>query len=230
MDLGLRFKQYQEYLTQANGKRLDQEIIEVLQNIDLSDWKGRFLQIGAVGQASWYQSLNFAARYKLSPVEIEGADFVASPHEIPLISKSIDVLYAPFIFDLGLEPKAFIDEADRVLASMGLMILIGLNPTSLWRISRFFSCTKRNWYQSATGCSAWYLRHLFHQLDYEVVDMEFFYFVPPFKNSKLIRYFSWVNRISKYMAFYPPSLYILVVQKKDQAFNGLLAVEKSPLC
>lgn len=230
MDFCDRFQQYEQWFSKPHAKYLEQEITEYLQHIDLSDWKGRFLQIGDLGDNTWSQSLKFASQYVILPLEKQGVDLIANPCEIPLASHSFDVIFAPFIFELGIDPKTFIEEADRVLSSMGLMVIVGLNPCGLWRLSRFFKFSKKAWYQSKQGSSAWAIRKLFQHLHYEVFEMGFFYFIPPVKQPKILRYFTWVNRISKFLAFYPPSVYLLVVQKRDIAMNGFLAVEKSTLC
>lgn len=230
MDFGLRFRQCEQWFSSAAGKRLEQELSQVLQQIDFSDWKGRFLQIGSTGENPWFSNLDFASKWLLLPYDKKGVDIIAHPHEIPLPSHIMDVVFAPFALDLGVDVGKFLFEVDRVLSSMGVVIFIGLNPTGVWRLSRFFSWSKKSWYQTKKSCSAWHLKKFLQQLDYQCLQLDFFYYIPPIQHPVLIRYFNWVNRLSKMIAFYPPSFYILSMQKKDIALSGLLPVEKSTLC
>ncbi len=230
MDYSSQYLKYNQWLLTPYGQRVVEEITDVFQQIDFSDWKGRFLQLGACGQNPWLEHLDFASKWLFLPHEQAQVDVISHPLEIPLPNQIIDVLFAPFIFDLGISPERFLFEADRVLSSMGLVIFVGLNPTSLWRMSRFVSFSKKQWYQSKQGASAWKIKKIFEHIDYQTLKMDFFYYMPPIQNTKLIPYFNWVNKLSKLIAFYPPSFYILILQKRDKSFTGLLTVEKSTWC
>ena len=230
MDYSDLFLKYDDWLSKPYGQRVVQEVSETIEQIDFSDWKGRFLQIGACGTNPWIDHLDFASKWLFLPVHHMVTDVVAHPLELPLPNQVIDVLFAPFIFDLGIAPEQFLFEADRVLSSMGLLIFVGLNPTSLWRISRFFSFSKKAWYQTNSGASAWHIKKIFEHIDYQTLKMDFFYYMPPLHNINLIRYFNWINKLSKLIAFYPPSFYVLVLQKRDKAFTDFLSVEKSTWC
>lgn len=227
MDLALKFKKYEQWFLSASGKRLEQELLQVLRQIDFSDWKGRFLQIGSSGENPWLSDLDFASKWLLLPHDKKNVDIIAYPHEIPLPSHILDVIFAPFVLDLGVDVEKFLFEIDRVLSSMGVVVLIGLNPTGVWRLSRFFSWSKKDWYQSKQSCSAWQLKKSLQQLDYQCLQLDFFYYIPPVQHPVMIRYFNWVNRLSRMIALYPPSFYVLMMQKNE---SGLLPVEKRILC
>lgn len=230
MDFSLKFKQCSQWFNSSHGKRVELELWQVLQQMDWTDWKGRFLQIGSIGHNPWLKDLDFASKWILLPYETKSSDIVAHPYEIPLPSQIMDVVFAPFVLDLGVDVQKFLYEVDRILSSMGCVIFIGFNPTSLWRISRFFSWSNKFWYQGRKGCSAWYIKKIMQEWDYDCLQMDFFYFIPPVQNPALIRYFNWVNRLSKIIAFYPPTFYVLKMQKKDKALSGLLPVEKTTWC
>lgn len=230
MDLGLKFKQCEQWFSSAAGRRLAQELSQIFEQIDFSDWKGRFLQVGCGFETPWLFDLDFSSKWRMLPFDKKEVDVRAYPHEIPLASHMIDVLYAPFVLELGVDIQKFIFEVDRILSSMGVVIFIGLNPTGLWRLSRFLSWSKKTWYQNNNAPSAWRLKKSLQQLDYDCLRMDFFYYIPPIQHPVLLRYFNWVNRLSKIIAFYPPGFYLLMMQKKDIALSGLLPVEKSTLC
>jgi len=221
---------YEMWFTRPYSERLLQEITKKIQQVDYGNLQGRFLQIGNCGINPWLEHLNFSSKWLVNRFYGQRIDAISLETQLPLPNNCIDVIFAPFLCDQGVQPELLVHELDRVLASMGLVILLGLNPTSLWRLSRFFSLSKKQWYQSKHQVSAWKLERLFANMNFTMVGMDFFYYIPPFKNIQLIRYFDAVNTLSKVIAFYPPSFYFLVMQKREESFTGLLTVEKNTWC
>jgi SAM-dependent methyltransferase len=99
---------------------------------DVFGWE--LLQIGAWGKArellagsrSRRQSLIAAAAFP------GGADILARPSQLPVISDSVDAVLLPHTLEFAPDPYAVLREVDRVLTGEGQLLVLGFRPWSLW--------------------------------------------------------------------------------------------------
>jgi SAM-dependent methyltransferase len=99
---------------------------------DVFGWE--LLQIGAWGKArellagsrSRRQSLIAAAAFP------GGADIIARPSLLPVISDSVDAVLLPHTLEFAPDPYAVLREVDRVLTGEGQLLVLGFQPWSLW--------------------------------------------------------------------------------------------------
>jgi len=219
------YRQMDDWFNTQAPDRLQAEVVEHIKRLDLFHLSQRFLQIGTCGHNLWLDVFGFQEAHVVSPILTPYADVVAQPYLLPFSNRSMEVVFAPFLFESGLQTEPLIHELDRVLQSMGLVVILGFTPIGLWKLSRLFKSKKHyNWYQMYPGHSYWSLRSAFRGLDYTQTDTKFFYYIPPFQKKILISYFDWVDRFSKLIAPYPPSLFLLVMQKQEPQFiTGHLA-------
>ena len=216
MDLGQQFFEFEQWFKSPSGQRFDLELSECLERIPPIRGGDTLLQIANCGQNSWLQCMNYKTQWILSPNPSLQTDIIASPLASPLAKHSVQSVFAPFLFDLMQgEPLFLVYELDRILQSMGHLVILGLNPTGLWKMSRFFSRQALHWYQQKMTYSYWKMKSLFKNLGYEQIDAQFFYFIPPVQSQSWINYFDIVNRISRFIAFYPPAFYLLTLQKRE---------------
>ena len=229
MDVYNSYQHLHDWFQTFAGQRLETEIMECLQHRELTGFNQSLLQIGDIGQNQWLSDLKFKNHWVYSPYPSSYANLIGFPTELPFANHSMDVLFAPFIFEMGLEIRPLINELDRVLESMGYLIIIGFNPLGLWKCSKYFARpSKRLWYQAYRGASFWSVKSMLMSLGYAQIDAQFFYYIPPVSNPTLINYFNVINRFAKLIAPYPPSFFMLVMQKRDADFT-LVGLEKTPL-
>jgi hypothetical protein len=226
MDVATRFEQFNEWFKTPHGLRLNEEISKLIAEHHFFQNKQVALQVGSCGQNPWL----FDNTYLLSPVKCKHADVITDPYHLPFGNHSVDALFAPFSLDLGLDVSKFLGEIDRVLVSMGYVMLLGLNPTGLWRMSRFFSQKSRNWYQYHSGCSYWKASHQLKQLGFSLQHVQFFYYLPPIQDKKSLSFYEWVNHFAKLIAPYPPAFYLVIMQKKIPQITPVIELEKTRLC
>jgi len=216
MDVSSRYQQLNDWFLTAHGEKLQLTIESLLQSVPMQNFSQRYLQIGSCGQNHWFSELHYSQKWLLSPCPLSENHLEADPYYLPFGSDALDVIFSPFALNMGLEPWRLIYALDQSLSSMGYLIFMGLNPMGIWRWSRFFG--KKQWYQSAGGCSFWRLKAILNYFGYRQVDAQFFYFIPPVQNQHLISYFDLVDRFAKLIPPYPPAFYFLVMQKQELDF------------
>ena len=94
------------------------------------------LQLGHCGDNPWLNNMNFSHKWVASPVSVENSHRVESAlNQLPFPRNSLDCVLAP----LSLEPfgssLTLLDEIDRVLKPMGHVIILSINPWSLWGVA-----------------------------------------------------------------------------------------------
>lgn len=228
MDVAKRYIQFNDWFKTAHGKILEQSLYDLLIKNNFFNCSQLSLQLGRFGENKWLIE-NPKRILLLSPCYDDKADVIAKPTEIPLKNHSIQQIFAPFVLDLGVPIESFAFEVDRLLSSSGRLLIVGMNPTGLWRMSRFF-VKKKQWYQFSSSCSYWCLSRYLKKIGFVMDDVQFYYYLPPVQNKKALRYFSWVNHFAKLIAPYPPAFYILIMHKYDPQMIGAIDLETAHLC
>jgi SAM-dependent methyltransferase len=60
-------------------------------------------------------------------------DLVCAEHELPLLRESVELVVLLHALEGASDPRLILGEVERVLAPEGSVIVLGLNPYSLWR-------------------------------------------------------------------------------------------------
>lgn len=68
--------------------------------------------------------------------ETQMAEIVCAPEALPLESDSVDLLVLLFSLELVEDPHGLLREVERVLIPEGQLVVVGLNPYSLWAMHR----------------------------------------------------------------------------------------------
>lgn len=99
---------------------------------DVFGWE--LLQVGAWGTARELLAGSRARRQSLVslPAFAGGADILARPSQLPLISDCIDAALLPHTLEFAPDPYAILREVDRVLVGEGQLLVLGFHPWSLW--------------------------------------------------------------------------------------------------
>lgn len=229
MDFVTGYLRMDHWFKTLAGQRLQTEIELCLKSIDLNHLNQNFLQIGSCGENLWLSQFTFKNRWLLNVFESRVGDLVGLPTHLPFSKESMQVVFAPFLFEFGMDANVMVNELDRILQSMGYVIILGLNPLAMWKVSRYMTRTRRHqWYQAFPGASYWAVKSWFKALGYEQTNAQFFYYIPPVKTKRFLDYYNLVNHFAKLIAPYPPSFFLLTLQKREQGFV-LTGLEKTPL-
>jgi hypothetical protein len=162
---------------------------------------------------------------------VQNANFY-SPHcavlqsaytDLPFASESISLALLPHTLEVGhAEAKLILHEAWRVLAPNAHLILMGINPLSLWGCYLPFS-KKRGlwtgyWHMMQTICQ-WILA-----LNGKICHIESFFFRPPLSSRPgtwLFNQLVWLEKISPWLFPYQGGIYLIIAQKQVPQMTSL---------
>lgn len=90
--------------------------------------------MGAWGSARELLAGSRARRQSLIsvPALAAGADVLARPSQLPVLSDCIDAALLPHTLEFAPDPYAILREVDRVLVAEGQLLVLGFRPWSLW--------------------------------------------------------------------------------------------------
>jgi SAM-dependent methyltransferase len=99
---------------------------------DVFGWE--LLQVGAWGSARELLGRSRTRRQSLVAAAAfpDGADIIARPSALPVVSDSIDAVLLPHTLEFAPDPYAVLREVDRVLTGEGQLLVLGFRPWSLW--------------------------------------------------------------------------------------------------
>jgi SAM-dependent methyltransferase len=99
---------------------------------DVFGWE--LLQVGAWGRGRQLLGRSRTRRQSLVAAGAfpDGADVVARPSALPVLSDSIDAALLPHTLEFAPDPYAVLREVDRVLVGEGQLLVLGFRPWSLW--------------------------------------------------------------------------------------------------
>lgn len=128
------------WLRSPRGKRLlaleAQELKRVLPEV----FGRHMIQIGSWGEGDeLLRNAETLHRAVIGTVNDFGAQALASPEELPLMSKSVDGVVLPHTLEFAHSPHNVLREASRVLTDRGRLFVIGFNPWGGWAMRQRLS-------------------------------------------------------------------------------------------
>lgn len=107
---------------------------------------------------------------------------VADYGELPLASQSIDLVVLPHQLECSLDPHQLLREVDRVLRPEGHLVILGINPWSLWGARQVMPCWLAPAFLPRTGLiSAPRMRDWIRLLGFEPADTVYGIYTWPFQ-------------------------------------------------
>ena len=151
----------------------------------------------------------------------------ARAEDLPVATDSIDVMVLPHILEYSKDAHKLLREMDRALIGDGHVIIIGINPFSLWGLWHLFLCW---WGEMPWGgrlISAPRLKDWLSLLDFEVKRSAGFFFLPPLKSGKWLQRFIPLERLGRYCWPFFGGLYAVVARKRTIPLNPIKLPWKS---
>ncbi len=115
---------------QPLGTRLWQAELKTLSSLLADRHLPRALIVG--GPADNAELCDSTYRVTLGPRPPGHGDLWASPEELPLLSRSFDLVILVHVLEYSAYPGLMLSEVHRVLAPEGLLALVAFNPNSFW--------------------------------------------------------------------------------------------------
>ena len=150
---------------------------------------------------------------------------------LPFANDSINLVLMPHTLETNQNTaQAILAEAWRVLAPSGYLIILGVNPISLWGLYRLFSFGNKpvwdgHFHTIQTLCQ-W-----IHFLGGEIQHTESFLFRPPLSSTPglyLFKKLALLERVSPWLIPYMGGIYLIIAEKRIKRFNGLGLVWQFP--
>jgi SAM-dependent methyltransferase len=142
----------------------------------LPDVFGRHvLQIGSWGRGDeLLSSSETLHRATIGTVAGLGAQALAEPERLPVMSKSVDAVVLPHTLEFAHSPHNVLREATRVLTDRGRLFVLGFNPFGAWVLRQRFGLGYRAFPPPARYYGVGRLWDWLELLDFEVAEVRRF--------------------------------------------------------
>lgn len=149
---------------------------------------------------------------------------------LPFANDCINLILMPHTLDVSKSSaQAILTEAWRILAPNGHLIILGINPVSLWGLYSLFSNKGSVWdgrFHTIHTLCQW-----INFLGGEIQHTESFLFRPPLSSPPglwLFRKLAWLERVSPWLIPYMGGVYLIIAEKRIKRLNGLGLVWQFP--
>jgi len=158
---------------------------------------------------------------------------------LPFRSASLDLVVMPHTLELAADPHQALAEAARVLMPEGRLVIVGLNPTSLWglrqragRLRQQLNLGHDALYLPQAGefIGYWRLRDWLRLLGFEIEGGRFGCYRPPLRSPGWLERFAWMERAGDRWWPVLGAVYFLVAVRRERGLRlvGRLRTERVP--
>jgi SAM-dependent methyltransferase len=128
------------------------------------------------------------------------------PEALPFPDQSLDLVVLPHTLELAVDPHQALAEVSRVLRPEGRVVVIGLNPVSLWSLRQHLGRARRAvglgrapLYLPRTGefIGYWRLRDWLRLLSFEAERARFGCYRLPMRSSPWLDRFAWMEAVGE---------------------------------
>lgn len=210
-------------LKHAYGQQVQQQIRLQLQHLTDKQHYGHVLQLGlpevALLPESQYTHLHVAA-------EID-APIIAEWERLPFATESMDLVILPFVLSQHPNAHAVLREAQRVVCGYGQILVLDLNPYSLWRL-------RGKHLQAATACSHTHtvtprrLADWLQLLDMQPQVSRYINYLPLCPNPQQAQKWQWMEAAGNRWWPQAAALYAMLAVKQTVYLRPLLKDNKRP--
>ncbi len=164
---------------------------------------------------------------------------------LPFESNSLDLIVLPHALELADDPHQTLREVERVLRPEGRLVILGLNPASLWGLRQNLGRLRRHvWPGSPDGLflpragefiGYWRLRDWLRLLNFEVERAQFGCYRPPLRTEPWLKRWQWMEEAGMRWWTVFGAVYFMVAVKRVHgmrlvglARNKKLAAKAAP--
>ena len=172
-------------------------------------------QLGHIGKLDLMDACVAPTRILLEDHDGTGGCRVRSiPEELPLDTKSTDVLLLPHTLDFCDDPHQVLREVSRVLRPEGHVVILGFNPVSLWGFRRLIARRPR----TAPWCGKFFrlarIKDWLALLDFETTHGSMIYYRPPLHNEGFMQRLHFLDRMGDRWWPMMAAVYLVVAKKR----------------
>lgn len=175
-------------------------------------------QIGSFGSAGLLEASRIGHKMVLRiPGGVDagsGVTLACFPESLPFAADSIDVVVLPHVLEFTPSPHRVLREVERVLIGEGHLVLLGLNPWSLWGLWRFVL----GWREDPPWCGQYYalarLRDWLALLDFDLVHVDRFSYRPPLRSIAVMDRLQVLEQLGRYLWPLFAGAYLVIARKR----------------
>jgi ubiquinone/menaquinone biosynthesis C-methylase UbiE len=183
------------------------------------------LQLGNCGDNLWLKKLNYTHKWIASPFSLANTIHIeCALNHLPLDRNSVDCIIAPLTLEPFGNNLSLIDEIDRVLNPMGFIILLSINPWSLWGGALKSGALHFYSDQKVKMRTPFSINRVFLQRGYKQYSLSNFCYIPPVNRVSLIKKFTFLDEIGKMLWPFPSGFYCYIAQKYQLINHSLKAI------
>ncbi len=143
-----------------------------------------------------------------------GPALQCEPGALPIAADSIDVVVLPHTLEFDSDPHQILREVERVLIGEGHVVIMAMNPWSLWGLWRLLLAWKSEPPWCGKFLSATRLKDWLKLLGFDIVSTFFVFYRPPFRHAGLLTRLAFLEKLGAYCWRYLGGAYILVGKKR----------------
>ncbi|MCL9684980.1 methyltransferase domain-containing protein [Legionella maioricensis] len=221
-----QIKQYRalnEWFNLSLGLSVANEFSEQLKSVNDYLRGETLLQLGNCGDNPWLNMLNFNRKWIASPFALNNKIHLeCSFNQIPLNRNSLDCVLAPLTLEPYGNSLSLIDEIDRILKPMGFIILLSINPWSLW--GGAMKCGLLHCYndRAIKMRTPFHVNRVFLQRGYRQCALSNFCYIPPVNSKSLIKKLTFFDEVGKMLWPFPSGFYCYIAQKFEAISPSLI--------
>ena len=172
-------------------------------------------QLGRIGDFDLMDACIAPTRILLDDQAGPGGCRVRSvPEELPLDTKSTDVMLLPHTLDFCDDPHQVLREVSRVLRPEGHVVILGFNPMSLWGFRRLVARRPR----VAPWCGKFFrlarIKDWLALLDFETTHGTMLYYRPPLRNEGFMQRLHFLDKMGDRWWPMMAGIYLVVAKKR----------------
>ncbi len=172
-------------------------------------------QLGRIGELDLMDACIAPTRILLDDHGGPGSCRVRStPEELPLDTKSTDVMILPHTLDFCDDPHQVLREVSRVLRPEGHVVILGFNPMSLWGFRRLVARRPR----VAPWCGKFFrlsrIKDWLALLDFETTHGMMLYYRPPLGNEGFMQRLHFLDKMGDRWWPMMAGVYLVVAKKR----------------
>lgn len=210
-----RFDMLDAWFSCIHGQRVSHAIREEIAGVRSLLIGKNLIQLGSCGRNLWLSELQYHNKWIIKPhwdnSRVSHCNSLLT--HLPIDRESIDCVIAPFTIDAFPSKESILDEIDRILKPMGYLVIIGVNPYSLWGLWLRFG--QHGYFGRLHGFprSMLNIKCMMQHRGYQQCFAQEFYFIPPVQNETVIQGCSFLNQVGKMVSLLPSAFYCVIFQK-----------------
>lgn len=210
--------QWQKWLAQhALGQSLiDIEIQHIAAKLSRHFGKNAVV-LGVPSQFCYLNATTIPCHFLVTPLhhhnQKQHACIESHFQELPFLTASVDLVILPHTHEFIDSPRQLITESCRIVKPEGLILIIGFNPYSLWRLERLmYQSKKMPW--KAQPIPPQEIKNWLQLNDFSIENFSSLVHRPLLKNTHWFKRLSYLDRIGNFCTPNLGSVYTLLARAK----------------